>query len=269
MNHLSQDSVEDWARSHITPKNSTLVVVGELDPALVKRYVAYNTEHVSSGSHTRDIETPPRTTPGFVVGTTTRPSPTVELAASFVGGRGIDDDYPKRLVLEAVLDAQFAQLREKRALTYGFSASFEPRRAGGLWTISGKVDAARAAEAGQAMVNILAELRRDPEVYRGAFVLGRQKVLESLLVNLTSSEATATRLAFLARFGLPDDYYDSLAKAVARMTLPELHAFLVRELAVDHQVIGAFGNAGPANAAIAAARAVKPGEQPPLVDPFQ
>jgi hypothetical protein len=77
------------------------------------------------------------------------------------------------------------------------------------------------------------------------------------------------RLAFLARFGLDDGYYQSLANAVARLTLPDLHAFLVRELAIDHQVIGAFGNAAPANAAVDAARAVKHGEQPALVDPFQ
>jgi predicted Zn-dependent peptidase len=245
------------------------VIAGEFDPALIKRFIAYNTDQVAAGTRTRDVKTLSRTTPGFVVGVATKPSPTVELAAYFVGGRGIDDDYPKRLVLEAVLFAELNALREKRALTYGFGASYEPRRAGGIWTISGDVDATRAAEAGQAMVEILDDLRRDPEVYRGAFVLGRQKVLESLLVNVETTEAVANRLAFLAQFGLADNYYDTLAKAVARLTLPELHAFLVRELAVDHQVIGAFGNAGPARAASAAARAVKPSEAPGLADPFQ
>lgn len=267
--HLSQDSVEDWARSHITPKNSTLVIAGAFDVALIKRHIAYNTDQVAAGSRTRDVKTAPRTTPGFVVGVTAKPSPSVELAAHFVGGRGIDDDYPKRLVLEAVLDAQLGELREQRALTYGFGASYEPRRGGGMWTISGMVDAGRAVEAGQSLIQILDNLRRDPEAYRGAFVLGRQKVLESLLVNVTTTEAVATRLGFLAQFGLDDTYYDTLANAVARLTLPELHAFLVRELAVDHQVIGAFGNSGPANAAIAAARAVKPDEAPSIVDPFQ
>ena len=267
--HLSHDFVEEWARREIAPKNSTLVVVGAFDPALIKQHIAYNTDQVSAGSRARDVTTPPRTTPGFVVGTTAKASPVVELVAYFVGGRGIDDDYPKRLVLEAVLDAQLLQLREKRALTYGFGASYEPRRAGGLWRISGEVDAARAAEAGQAIITILDELRRDPEVYRGAFVLGRQKVLEGLLVGATTTEATADRLTFMAQFGLDDDYYDHLAKAVASLTLPDLHRFLVKELAADHQVFGAFGNPEPANAAITAARAVKPSEKPALADPFQ
>src|SRR5262249_19970974 len=70
--HLAQDSVEDWARKQITPKNSTLVVVGAFDPALLERYIAYNTEHVPAGSRTRDVKTPPRTTSGFVVGITAK-----------------------------------------------------------------------------------------------------------------------------------------------------------------------------------------------------
>lgn len=269
ISHLSEDSVEDWARSHITPKNSTLVLAGTFDPALMKRHIAYNTDQVSAGSRTRDVKTPPRTSPGFIVGISSHPSPTVELAAYFVGGRGVDADYPKRLVLEAVLDAQLFQLREQRALTYGFSARYEPRRAGGIWTISGDVDAARSAEAGPAMLQILDDMRRDPEVYRGAFVLGRQKVIESLLGNVVTSDSLADRLAFLAQFGLDDSYYDALGAAVAKLTLPELHAFLVKELAGAHQVLGAYGNAGPAKAAIDAARAVKPGDHSSIVDPFQ
>jgi zinc protease len=268
VSQLSHDSVEEWARRHMKAKNSTLVVVGDTHPALVKRHIAYNTDQVSTGSHTRDVKTPPRTTPGFVLGTIAKASPTVDLVACFVGGRGVDSNYPERLVLEAVLDAQFAQLREKHALTYGFSASYEPRRAGGMWTIGGKVDAARAAEAGHLMMEILDSLRRDPDVYRAAFVLGRQKVLESLLVNVSSTEAVATRLAFLARFDLDDDYYNTLAKAVARLTLRDMHEFVTHELAAAHQVIGALGNAKQANAAIEAARAFKPSKPSAIVDPF-
>ncbi len=269
INHLSQDSVEDWARSHITPKNSTLVLAGTFDHELIKRHIAYNTDQVAAGTRTRDASAPPRTTPGFIVGTSAKPSPTVDLAVYFVGGHGVDENYAKRLVLEAVIGAQLSELREKRALTYGFDASYEPRRAGGLWTISGEVDAARSAEAATAMMQILDDMRRDPEVYRGAFVLGRQKVMESLLGNAETTGSLANRLAFLAQFGLDDSYYDALGTAVARLTLPELHAFLVQELAANHQVVGAFGNAEPAKAAIAAARSVKPSEHPSIVDPFQ
>ncbi len=260
--HLSHDVVQSWAKRHITPRNSTLVVVGAFDPALIKRYVAYNTDQVDSGSHTADVEAMAHTTPSFLYGTTAKTSPTVELAAYFVGGRGIDRDHAKRLVLEAVLDARFAELRQQRAITYGFSASYAPRRGGGLWTISGEVDAARAAEAGTAMMSILDELRRDPDVARAAFVLARQKVLESLLVTTTSTANLADRLATLARFDLPDDFFDRTADAVADLTWGSFRAFVATELVADHQVFGAFGNVNAARAAASAARAAATGARP-------
>lgn len=268
--HLSQDSVQSWARSHIVPKNATLVIAGKFDAPLIKRHIAYASDQVSAGSHTRDVTVEPRTNPTFVVGETKKASPTVEIDVHFIGGRGIDRDYPQRLVLEAVLDSQLSQLREKRALTYGFSASYSPRRAGGMWTISGEADAARAAEAGAAIVEILDAMRSDPESYRGAFVLAREKVIESLLVNTTSSAEVADVLAMLARFDLPDDYFDTVAERVAELTLSSFHEFLVRELSPATQVFGAFGNAAPAMAAVGAARRVKPGGTPSgkVVDPF-
>lgn len=268
--NLSHDSVESWARRAIVPRNSTLILAGHFDPALIKRHIAYSLAHVSDGERTRDIKTEPRSTPSFIAGTATKPSPTVEIDIHYVRGRGVDRDYPKRLVLEAVLDSQLAELREKRAITYGVNASYEPRRAGGMWTIGGNVDATRAAEAGAAIVTILDDMRRDPETYRGAFVLARQKVIESLLVRSASAVEVAEYLAFLARFALPDDYFDDVAHIVSAMTLAEFHAFLAKELDASGQVFGAFGNRAAAQAAVDAARDVKPQARPsPIADPFQ
>lgn len=267
---LSHDVVQSWARQHVVPKNATLIITGEFDPALVKNHVAYHLEHVADGTRPRDIKTEPRSTSSFVVGITDKPSPTVEIDVHFVRGRGIDGDQPKRLLLEAVLDSQLAQLREKRAITYGVYASYAPRRAGGMWTIRGEVDAARAAEAGAAIVSILADMRRDPETYRGAFVLARQKVIESLLVRSNNAADIADHLALLARFQLDDDYFDGVARSIAAMTLSDFHSFLAKELDASGQVFGAFGNRTPAQAAVDAAQAVKPQARPtPIVDPFQ
>ncbi len=256
--NLSHDLVQDWARRYLTPRNTTLVIAGAFDPALVKQHIAYAVEHVAPGTRTRDVKVEPRTTPGFIVGTTSKPSSTVEIDVHYIGGRGIDDHHASRLVLEAVLGAQLGELRAKRAITYGVSASYEPRRSGGMWTIRGQVDAARAGEAGAAIVGILDAMRRDPETYRGAFVLARQKVIESLLVRSNSAADVAESLVALARFGLEDDYFDTVAREVAAMTLGEFHGFLAKELDIDTQVFGAFGNEGPAMAAVGAAREVKP-----------
>ncbi|HLL25506.1 MAG TPA: hypothetical protein VK427_25390, partial [Kofleriaceae bacterium] len=118
-------------------------------------------------------------------------------------------------------------------------------------------------------VTILENMRASPESYRSAFVLARQKVIERMLVNSTSSAEVISQLAYLARFDLPDSFYDIMARDVASLTLADFHPFLVKELPAEKQVFGAFGNAAPVAQAIEAARAVKPATRRGVVDPFQ
>jgi zinc protease len=252
---IHSDLIADWARSHVVPKNATLIVTGQFDLDLVKRHIAYDLDQVSAGEHTPPIDLPghaPERTRVF--GESSKPSPSIELDVLFAGGAGIDSRYGARLVLAQVLSTQLESLRGERALTYGFGATFEPRRSGGLWRISGKADAERAGEATTALLAILDTMRRDPESYRAAFVLARQKVLESLAVGDSDSAVVTSRLVMLARFGLADSFYDRVAQDVAKLTLPELHAFMIHELPAENQVFGAFGDHDAITAARAAAK---------------
>ncbi len=253
VDQLQRNAVLDWARENVVPKNATLVISGQFDAALIKQHIAYAIDPVAAGAEAAPVETEPAGHRDWVAGITAKPSPTVELDVRFAAGSGLDRDYPKRLVLAQVLTNQLARLRGDKAVTYGLSASYEPRAAGGLWSIGGDVDASRAAEAAGALVGILAEMRRDPDSYRGAFVLARQKILEGLMSTSASSEAVADRLVLNARFHLPGASMGSIADYVASLTLAGLHQFLVRELSEERQVFGAFGNAAPVRAALTAA----------------
>jgi predicted Zn-dependent peptidase len=99
-------------------------------------------------------------------------------------------------------------------------------------------------------------MRSDPESYRAAFVLARQKAVEDLLVTSTSPAQIANRLAELVRFDLSETYYDSLGRDIAALTLAQFHVFVARELEATKQVFGAFGNTGAIDAALGAAKAV-------------
>lgn len=254
---LHHDQVRDWARSHLVANNATLIIAGQFDPDLVRKHIAYNLDQVSGGSDSSDIPVAsPPLKPHFIVGVAEKPSPTVEIDLEFLSEPGIDSEYAKRLVLEHVIDAELTKLRSQRALTYGFYASWEPRKAGSRWHIGGEADAARAAEAATSVLGILADMRHDPETYRGSFVLARQKVLEQQLLATSDSYSIAEQLAYMARFDLDDSFYDRLPERVGALTLRDFHAFLVQELPVGRQVFGAFGNARAAGAAVAAARAL-------------
>ncbi|HUS32331.1 MAG TPA: insulinase family protein, partial [Kofleriaceae bacterium] len=253
---LHHDLVNDWARSHLVPKNSTLIVAGQFDPELVKKHIAYDVGHVSGGkdsddifvAHTKSIAE------GFVMGEATKPSPTVELDVMWQTVNGLDKDHAKRLVLEQLLDDELAVLRSKHAITYGFYASYEPRKAGGLWRVSGEADASRADAATKILLDVLDQMRSDPEAIRAAFVRAREKTLQALLATTADTAVVVNRLATIARFDKPDDFYHRLPEKVAELTLADFHHFLVSELPSDGQVFGAFGQGNAVARAVGTAR---------------
>jgi zinc protease len=257
VDQLHRDLVMDWARGHIVPANSVLILAGQFDHELMKKHIAYNVGHVSSGHRTEPVgPAPDRNAPAWIEGKQAAGSPTLELDILFPSGPGLGRNYASRLVLQHILESRLQELREKQALTYGFSVDYEPRLAGGLWRISGEVDASRADEAAKAVVGILDQMRRDPESYRSAFVLARQKALESIVVSGTGTPGVTARLVLTARFDLPDAFFDSVAQSIASLTLANIAPFVASELAVDKQVFGAFGNPDAVAAALAAAKAV-------------
>lgn len=255
---IHRDLVFDWARDKVVANDAFLILAGKFDASLIKRHIAYNADQVKSGARAPVIKVAPRRMDAaFIEGDETRPTPTLELDVVLAGGEGIDKDHAKRLVLEQVLESRLAELRAKSALTYGFDVSYDPRSGGGLWRITGEVDATRAAEAATAVATILRDVRTNSESYRRAFVLARQKVLEGLLVQGTGSLAVTARLVAMARFDLLPNAFDTIAKQVAGLTLSKFAPFAASELDADVLVFGAYGNPEAAAAAIAAARQVQ------------
>lgn len=247
---LGHDAITGWGRDHLVGNNATLVLAGKFDAELVKKHIAFHLDFVEDGDDSAELTTEPATSPGPISGVASSPQLTVELHAAFVRGAGYDALHHFRVVLAQVLNAQLATLRGTNALTYGFAASYEARAAGGLWMIGGEADASRAREASVALATVLADMRRDPEAYRAAFVLGRKAALEGLLVGATSAAGVADRLALQARFDLGDHYFRELATKIAGLTLADFHKFVVRELDPATMVLGVYGNAGPVGAAI-------------------
>jgi len=253
---IDRDALTSWAKRHIVPANSTLILVGKFDRELIKKHVAYNAGHVSSGSRpNRSIKAAASTAPAWIVGKSRANASSVRISVGFVGTPGIGNDYAARLVLAAILGGRLSKLRGELAVSYGFSASYSPAEMAGRWSLGGAVDARRAGEAAAALVDVLQKMRRDPKSYRGEFVMARRAVAQSMLSSASSSRAVANRLATMARFGLPDDHYHKLVHEVARLTPAAVHKLLLKELSVSRQVMGAFGPEAAAKAAIAAARA--------------
>lgn len=256
---IDEGALTSWIDRHMGVNNATLIVTGQFDPAQIKQDIVTTTELVRSGGRWRDIAgeprpMQPRPVQAWITSKRDEPSSSLQLEVAFVGGRGIDADHAKRLVLEAVLTEKLFELRQRRGLPYVSWANYKPRRAGGLWSLGAVVDSSRAVEAGAMLAQLLEQLRRDPESYRVAFVLARQKVLERLLASSGSSRQILAQLVELVRFDLDETSYDQRATDVAALTLSTFHPFVAHELAETGQVFGAIGNTAAVDAALDAAK---------------
>jgi predicted Zn-dependent peptidase len=151
-----------------------------------------------------------------------------------------------------VIAARLTTLREGLAVTYGMSASYTPRLGPGEWRISGQLDAARAVEGFNTLQLALDELRGDPEVWKGDFVLARRQAVDELLVSVTSPSVVASQLSFVAAFDLPLDFREQLVEQLAAVRPADLQRIIEAELAADSEVIGLFGPPQPVHALEAA-----------------
>lgn len=240
---MTRDRVMDWAHEHIVPKNSTLIFAGQYKEAEIKKWIAFYSDQLAAGSDSKSISmrASPKTGPLWIGARGDQGDPTVEVDIRFAGGRGIDGRYGARLVMAGILSSSLATLREEDALSYGLNARYIPQPAGGYWRIYGAVDAARAGEAGQKISSLFRDLRSGASSYRSSFVLARRKQVDALLASASDSNSVANRLAYMARFDLPDDYYDGLVQNIARLTLDDMQDLLRHELPANNQVTGALG----------------------------
>lgn len=239
---MTRDRVLGWARKHIVPKNSTLILTGRFNPTEAKNWIDFFVDQTSSGSRARAIgATPQSEAPAWIAGQSSDTNPSVEVDVRFTGSNGVGRDHAARLVVASILSAKLAAMREDHGISYGMSATYVPQAAGGYWRISGAVDASRAREAGALLRATLENVRSGTSAWRSEFVLGRRKRVDGLFASASDSRSIAERLVFIERFGLGDDYFDKLARAIASLTLDDVERVVSNELGPTQQITGAFG----------------------------
>ncbi len=239
---MTRDRVLGWARKHIVPKNSTLILAGKFSQKEAKAWIDYLVDHVSGGSHSNPIVAVPQSqAPIWIGGQGKDNSPTVDIDLRFAGIPGVDESQAARTVITSILNSKFADMRQGHAISYGMSARYVNQVAGGYWQITGSVDASRAAQAGHLIRATLDDIRSGTSAYKTAFVLARRKRVDALLASALNSQLVASRLEFIARFDLPESFYDTLLRKIAALTPEAVEEILAVELQFRNQVTGAFG----------------------------
>jgi len=227
----------DLARFHDRfwrPANAELVVVGDvaedqLRPLLERSLGAWKPGARAPAIPTRAPAAPHRT---VLV-----EKPDAPQAFVLMGMPGLDRgsaDFLAASVMFEVLGGGtssrlFRHLREEKGYTYGMGAGADARRAGGASVVRGSVKADVTGAALGALLGEVARLRRE-DVPAGELEDAKEGIIRSLPADFATVGGIAGRIASLIAFGLPDDYWDTYADAVGKVTAGDVRRTAERYL---------------------------------------
>jgi zinc protease len=155
-------------------------------------------------------------------------------------------DYFPIIVANAVLGGMFTSrlnlsLRERHGFTYGASSGFTMRREPGAFVVSTAVQTEVTAAA---VREIFTEMRgiRDSPVTDAELTDARNYLAGTFPLRLQTTDGTASRLAELALFDLPRDYFDTYRERILQVDAAQAQAAAQRHLRPDEAAVVVVGD---------------------------
>lgn len=189
---LNAAALREYHRTQFVRSRILLVVVGNLERALVDSAITATLARLPAGSYRWTLpDTIPRRP--STVHRVSRPLPTNYLVGYAPGPRADDPDFEALRVASAILSGRlFAEVRSRQSLTYAVSAPFVERAVGAVGLYVSTTDPLAAVNAMRAEIGNLQDYRVDA----GALT---QLIQQFITEYFLSNETNAAQANFLAR----------------------------------------------------------------------
>jgi zinc protease len=240
--NLGRDAAVGFKRDHYSAKNATMIVTGNFDVALVEKQIRSSFGNWPGGREDKPVSAAPhaRSAPSYLGVEAGEETPSILAAIAFPSPAGIDGQHAARMVLGEMLNIRMSAVREQLGSSYGVYGGKRTRVGPGSYEMGGALDGERAGESLAAMRAGLDRLRKG-EKFDEDFVKARRVVLHELVTTATESSAMGDQLAQIARYGLPNDFYDKLVKQVAALSPAQVKALIETELRPELEVVVLLG----------------------------
>jgi zinc protease len=243
---ISRPEILETARREITPAGASLIMVGDLHPETVVDLVQDTFGNWQGAPRLEPAPIDPPAMDGLRISLVDRPqAPQTELWLGSVGVPRSHPDRPGLAVLNSLLGGKFTSrinlnLRERLGITYGVSTSFAQRRGPGPFVVAASIET-EAIEV--AVREILMEIRRlQDELVTDEELTDTQSYLMGIFpYTLQRIEGLAGRLADLALYSLPHDYFTGYLEQIAAVTRDDLQDLARRHLDPDVMGLVAVG----------------------------
>ena len=219
---ITEADLAAYYKMHFLPNNSTLIIVGDINPAQIEQKIAGIFGRWQRG-----------TVPGYQLGDVAKASgtrvylidkPGAAQSSFRIGNIGVPrstKDYFALNVMNTILGGSFTSrlnqnLRETHGYTYGARSSFDMRRAAGPFTASAEIVAAKTDSG---LIEFMKELNAIRDTVPTTELLKTRRYLQlGLPADFETTQQIATALVPIALYGLPLDYYNNYVQNIEAVT---------------------------------------------------
>jgi zinc protease len=244
---ITRDDVTAFYAAHVGPKDSALVLVGDVTVPEAKKLAEEYFGKWNGKASAPVMIPPPLAVPATHVVIVDKPgAPQTALEAFGLGVSAESPDEPALLVADYVLGGSFGSrinmnLREVHGYTYGAFSYFNQYREGGPFLASSLV---RTDVTGPAAKELLGELKRfpvDPPVGE-ELEKAKSASVQSLPGEFETDRAIASSLGSIFLYDHPLDYFAKLPERFRAVTAEDVKRVAQEYIHPDHLIIVAAGD---------------------------
>ncbi len=219
---LATADLQAYYQANYTPNNSTLIIVGDVNPAQIEQKIAslfgtWQRKEVPQLNYGQ----PPKasTTTIYLID-----KPGAAQSSFRIGAVGVPrstKDYFALTVMNTILGGSFTSrlnqnLRETRGYTYGAGSRFDMRRAAGPFLASAEIVSAKSDSA---LLEFMKELNGIRQSVPADELSRAKRYLQLQLPgNFETTQQIAAALVPVAQYNLPLDYYNNYVQNVEAVT---------------------------------------------------
>lgn len=251
----STPDLVDFHRRYFAANRSTLVIVGDVEPESLEKWV-----RSSFGDWSQRPGLPVSHSIGPIAArderwrVIARPQATQSvLRVGTLGPSRTTHDYEALVLLNTVLGGQFAsrlnaKLREEMGATYGVHSSFVLRRHAGSFLVGADVEAARSRESLAAILAEIKSLTLDRPIRADELEYAKAFVIRRFPARFETQSGCLSHLTHTVVYGLPLDYFEGYLDRIAAVTLSDVHQAAERYLLPGAMKVVVVGPANPSAA---------------------
>jgi predicted Zn-dependent peptidase len=219
---MATSDLVNYYKTHFFPNNSTLIIVGDVNPAQIERKIAG-----VFGGWQRGTVPPYTLAEAPKAGATTVyliDKPGAAQSSFRIGSIGVPrstKDYFALTVMNTILGGSFTSrlnqnLRETHGYTYGARSGFDMRRAAGPFTASAEIVAAKTDSG---LIEFMKELNAIRDTVPTDELNKAKRYLQlGLPADFETTQQIATALVPVALYDLPLDFYNNYVQSIEGIT---------------------------------------------------